>query len=99
MLCVPELREACYRAVMAALDASPRDWDWIAWEDGGHGPALFQGRTRRKSAYVLALPDSWDEFKKRLRRNIKESLRKCYNSLKRDGLSFRLEVLTEPDAV
>ncbi len=36
-------------------------------------------------------------LKKRLRRNIKESLRKCYNSLKRDGLSFRLEVVTETE--
>ncbi len=100
MLCVPELRDACYRAVMAALEASPREWDWIAWEGPeGTDAGLFPGKTRRKSAYVLALPESWDDLKKQLRRNIKESLRKCYNSLKRDGLSFRLEVVTEPNAV
>jgi CelD/BcsL family acetyltransferase involved in cellulose biosynthesis len=103
MLCLPELRQACYRAVMAALDASPREWDWIAWEGPEGIPdavlARGAGRSRRKSAYVLALPDSWEDLKKHLRRNIKESLRKCYNSLKRDGLTFRLEVLTEPDDV
>ncbi|MBV9356431.1 MAG: GNAT family N-acetyltransferase [Chloroflexi bacterium] len=100
MVCLPELREACCRAVMAALEASPREWDWIAWEGPeAADPGLFRGSSWRRSAYVLALPDSWEDLKKQLRRNIKESLRKCYNSLKRDGLTFRLEVLTEPDAV
>lgn len=37
--------------------------------------------------FVLPLPRSWREFKASRSRNIKESLRKCANSLKRSGLS------------
>jgi CelD/BcsL family acetyltransferase involved in cellulose biosynthesis len=35
----------------------------------------------------------------RLPRNIKESLRKCYNSLKRDGLTFRVQIAERPEQV
>jgi len=48
------------------------------------------------SDHELCLPESWDALRVSLSRNIKESLRKCYNSLKRDGLSFRLEVAEQP---
>jgi len=51
---------------------------------------------RQHSAYVLALAPSWPQLKQGLKRNIKESLRKCYNSLKRDGLALQLEFLEEP---
>lgn len=43
--------------------------------------------------FVLALPDSWDSFKSRLKRNIKESLRHCYNSLKHANLTPSLTVI------
>jgi len=49
--------------------------------------------------YVLDLPNSWQAFRAGLPRNIKESLRKCYNAPKRDGLEFRLHVATSVDAV
>src|SRR5713226_1884574 len=49
-----------------------------------------------ESAYVLALAPTWHQLKQGFRRNIKESLRHCYNSLKRDGLTFELDVLEEP---
>ena len=39
---------------------------------------------------------SWDEFRGKLRRNIRESLRHCYNSLKRDGHPFELRVAADP---
>jgi CelD/BcsL family acetyltransferase involved in cellulose biosynthesis len=45
--------------------------------------------------YLLELPRSWEGLRGGLSRNIKESLRKCYNSLKRDGLGFELEVVTD----
>ncbi|MGQ0504499.1 MAG: GNAT family N-acetyltransferase, partial [Myxococcaceae bacterium] len=45
------------------------------------------------------LAPTWDLFKATLKRNIKESLRKCYNSLKRDGHAFTFEVVTEPGKV
>ena len=42
--------------------------------------------------YILTLDADWDSFKTKLKRNIKESLRHCYNSLKRDGLQPSLRV-------
>jgi CelD/BcsL family acetyltransferase involved in cellulose biosynthesis len=39
---------------------------------------------------------SWDAFKSSRPRNIKESLRKCYNSLARDGHKFQLHVHARP---
>jgi CelD/BcsL family acetyltransferase involved in cellulose biosynthesis len=75
------------------------DWDWIHWTgisdlfadalavDGGlqWQPAL--------SDYVLDMAPTWEEFRQRLKRNIRESLRHCYNSLKRDNHRFELRVV------
>jgi CelD/BcsL family acetyltransferase involved in cellulose biosynthesis len=44
---------------------------------------------------ILELKPSWEEFKSGLPRNIKESLRKCYNAPTRDGLSFKFRVVSE----
>lgn len=49
--------------------------------------------------YVLDLPPSWDEFHSRLKRNIRESIRHCYNSLKRDDLAYELRIAREPPDV
>jgi len=45
---------------------------------------------------ILDLPSSWEEFRSRLKRNIRESLRHCYNSLKRNGHQFELHVIEGP---
>lgn len=42
--------------------------------------------------YILHLDENWVSFKSGLKRNIKESLRHCYNSLTRDNLSLKLQV-------
>jgi CelD/BcsL family acetyltransferase involved in cellulose biosynthesis len=49
--------------------------------------------------YVLDLPPSWDEFHSHLKRNIRESIRHCYNSLRRDGLTYELRIAREPPEV
>lgn len=51
--------------------------------------------TRRISNFVLDTADSWELFRKGLKRNIKESLRRCYNSLSREGLKSELQVYSE----
>jgi len=56
----------------------------------------WQGET---ADYLLTVPDSWQVFRAGLPRNIKESLRKCYNSLGRDGLEFSLNVVQDVAAV
>ena len=54
---------------------------------------------RRCSTTCVDLAPTWEAFRAGLKRNIRESLRHCYNSLKRDGLSFELEVAETPEAV
>jgi CelD/BcsL family acetyltransferase involved in cellulose biosynthesis len=46
--------------------------------------------------YILDLPADWETFRKGLKRNIRESLRHCYNSLKRDQREFSMVVLNSP---
>ena len=84
------------RAVRDGL-ARVHDWDWIHWSglSNEFADALKGGSALRwespLSYFVLDLPPSWEELRSRLKRNIRESLRHCYNSLKRDGhrSSFR----------
>lgn len=96
-----ELRVAV--AVDAFLHQHAKRWDWMLWSSlrrmdsiaaiGANPEAL-----RSQPIYTLTLPERWEAFRERLPRNIKESLRKCYNSLKRDGHAFALTVVTAPEA-
>jgi CelD/BcsL family acetyltransferase involved in cellulose biosynthesis len=52
--------------------------------------------TRRISNFVVDTADNWEAFRKGLKRNIKESLRRCTNSLAKDGLKAELVVYSTP---
>ncbi|HYP78293.1 MAG TPA: GNAT family N-acetyltransferase [Polyangiaceae bacterium] len=99
MLALPEWQGEAHRAVLDHALNHAADWDSMLLS--GIPIDLSLGELERSADfqwlgqtadYTLALPDSWDALRARLPRNIKESLRKCYNSLKRDGLDFRLEI-------
>ncbi|MCH8619415.1 GNAT family N-acetyltransferase [Undibacterium sp. TS12] len=49
--------------------------------------------------YILHLQGDWQNFKSGLKRNIKESLRHCYNSLARDDIKLQHKILRGRDAV
>jgi CelD/BcsL family acetyltransferase involved in cellulose biosynthesis len=81
------------------------DWDWIHWSGvsdefaealTGNGALRWESPL---SYFVLDLPPSWEELRSRLKRNIRESLRHCYNSLKRDGHRFEFQVIEDPAGV
>jgi CelD/BcsL family acetyltransferase involved in cellulose biosynthesis len=104
MLCRPELEHECCLLLRAYFAGAVDEWDWISWEglcpsvdDTSDQPGLVPGS--EKSTFVLSLPTDWESMKAQLGRNVKESLRKCYNSLRRDGLTSTLEVLAEPSEV
>jgi CelD/BcsL family acetyltransferase involved in cellulose biosynthesis len=88
---------ATVRAVHERL-ASLAGWDWIQWN--GVGAPLAEALAREAAPqwyqtlddYVLDLPSAWPEFRASLPRNMRESLRHCYNSLRRDGHTFKLVV-------
>ena len=90
-------------AVQAALQKIP-DWDWVHWAHlGPEMEAALRASGRPLDWHqppmadvVLDLAPTWTEFRSRLKRNIRESLRHGYNSLSRDGLTFEFEALQEP---
>lgn len=90
-------------AVASVTDAALRDagdWDWIEWRglDDPFDASLRRVRSldwqRLPSMHILHLPPTWLEFRARLRRNIRESLRHCQNSLRRDGHRYEFTVAT-----
>jgi CelD/BcsL family acetyltransferase involved in cellulose biosynthesis len=89
------------RAVQDRL-ANVGRWDWIHWtgiSDAFAEALAVRGSLQWQPAlsdYVLDMAPTWDEFRLRLKRNIRESLRHCYNSLKRDNLAYSLCVIEKP---
>ena len=100
----PGREQEAVRAVHEFLDQIV-DWDWIQWEMVNRplAEALGQESTpewyQEVQACILDLPSSWEEFRAGLSRNIRESLRHCYNSLRRDGHAFELVVARRPREV
>jgi CelD/BcsL family acetyltransferase involved in cellulose biosynthesis len=87
-------------AMAAVLDRALRipGWDWIELSAQGRGLSELNSVVERRRggaldvhsepvAYipVVALERSWEAQRQKLKRNIKESIRHCYNSLRRDG--------------
>jgi CelD/BcsL family acetyltransferase involved in cellulose biosynthesis len=97
--------------ILAALSkyfqATTVRWDWLQW---GGIPDTAQARELLQQAgpikwgravpnYYLPLPAEWEKFRSGLSRNMKEALRKCYNSLKRAGHQFTFRVVSGPAEV
>jgi len=104
LICAPELEGVVVRSLLAHVNRHAEQWDWFTWNGIRLGSDAHQTLdadpnyhwSRETTDYVLCLPRSWEEFRSSRSRNIKESLRKCYNSLKRDGHDFRFRVVSGP---
>jgi CelD/BcsL family acetyltransferase involved in cellulose biosynthesis len=100
---------AALEAVLTCLKKEYPRADWIEWgalrqSSWEKASRNLPGRSRRTSVweidgYHLDLPATWEELRASRSRNIKESIRHCYNSLKRDGLTSELRVIQAPEAV
>jgi CelD/BcsL family acetyltransferase involved in cellulose biosynthesis len=107
VLCDHAWEADVYAALMAYVTERAGDWDWVNWGGllaGSPGEQVITAHrgvrvVEERHCYVLALPRSWEEFLATRGRNVKESIRKCYNSLRRDGLAFTFEVAERPDEV
>jgi CelD/BcsL family acetyltransferase involved in cellulose biosynthesis len=102
MPCRPGMEEEVHCALLQDLKREQHTWDELVVSGIlGSADAILATpglqQVKEIPDYVLALPPSWETFRDALKRNTKESLRKCYKSLARDGLGGRLTVLTEPD--
>src|SRR5207245_7509299 len=103
LICRPEREASVVRALLAHFMARRDEWDWFAWDgvrrDGEAYRVLaetegFEWRGETID-YVLSLPSTWEALRATRSRNIKESLRKCYNSLKRDNHRFGFRVVSD----
>ena len=101
-------RAADLPEVLATLSnyfrATSNRWDWLQW---GGIPADLESREllerggriqwgRVVPNYYLPLRGNWEEFRSELSRNMKEALRKCYNSLRSAGHDFTFRVVSQP---
>ncbi len=97
----PGYEDDVARLLRGRLSADAR-WDWILWTglNERFARALDDGNRIQWADptldYELDLPSTWEAFRGGLKRNIRESLRHCYNSLKRDGYEFEFEVASKP---
>ncbi len=101
VICRPADERDVFRTLLGALRRESDRWDLLQWSGlraGGEGEALVLAERGAEPGlerpdYLLALPASWDAFRGGLSRNIKESLRKCQNAPRRDGVELRGEVI------
>jgi CelD/BcsL family acetyltransferase involved in cellulose biosynthesis len=105
-LCRPDLEGACYAAILDDLSRSPGELDWVHWTgiEERHGAREALGDRGvlwgdGVACYVLPLPATWEELRSSRPSNLRESLRKCYSSLRRDGHQLSFEVVTGGDRV
>ncbi len=93
--------EASVALSMLRTVAELKGWDWVEWSsDGAFGRTLAANAPLQPvdplPDFILDLPSTWEELRAGLKRNIRESLRHCYNCLKRDGLEFQFKVVAQP---
>lgn len=99
LVCRSELAEDVVAALSVRLKQE-KPADFVQWRGVPAGLAArgFRGSFTPQpsmdlSVFYLDLPGSWEALRGKLPRNVKESLRKCYNSLSRDGHAFTLRVV------
>jgi len=94
------------QALLSELEADP-SWDWV--ELSAYGPdvhlwhQVLAGLDRslegivesEKQVPLMTLVESWEKQRSLLKRNIKESIRHCYNSLKRGGHVYTVHVAVD----
>lgn len=106
LVCAEADEPRAYAALCRHLcSVEPRAWHWLQWPGLRSDPAaagaipddLKVSVAGVVSDYCLPLPADWAQFRSQLPRNIKESLRKCYNSLQRDGHVFEFRRITRPE--
>jgi CelD/BcsL family acetyltransferase involved in cellulose biosynthesis len=103
MICAPGWDGAVASALQDHLAARAGTWDVVCWRGlrvGSDAHAVISGAPRAwirdaNPNYLLPLPRTWEELRASRRRNLKESLRKCYNSLRRGGHTFTVAVAAD----
>src|SRR5450830_12385 len=102
MICQQEHADAALVCLQTHLLKQQHRWDWIEWQ----GLNLAQMRQlsspgvaspKARVICYLPLPDQWRSLKAGLSRNMKQAIRKCFNTLKQAKHEAQLEVLDQRD--
>ena len=88
---VAEGRERdAYATLVEFFKHADRRWEILtipAVPSGAEDPLCIPHPTQPViEGFIIPLAADWDAFRSGLKRNVKEAVRKCYNSLKRDGI-------------
>jgi CelD/BcsL family acetyltransferase involved in cellulose biosynthesis len=106
LVCQPDDEIDAFEAVRNYLNARLPPADWVEWgvlrrENCTAAvrklPSGANASSQEIDGYHLELPATWEELRSSRSRNIKESIRKCYNSLRRDGFTPELRVVQSPE--
>ena len=107
VICSPENHAPVVEALVEHFLARPNEWDVFRWAGLRH-PANTYCAHRPSRAFiaredlpdfVLDLPKSWNDLRLQVSSNMRKNLRKCYESLERDGLEVGFRVTERPEAV
>ena len=103
LACRPEHRATALQLIHAHFMQQSHEWDSVLWcgIPAGECPEALgtQHLHRTVRDYYLQLPGCWQELVAGLSRNMKEALRKCYNSLRREGHTFTFRAVALPAQV
>jgi CelD/BcsL family acetyltransferase involved in cellulose biosynthesis len=108
IVCKRGYESLAVRALHQHMLTCAGQWDQLQWcgiaERDWKESTLGQGGAMLRAGslpdYWLPLPStSWEKFKATRPRNIRESLRKCYNSLRRDGHQYEFQVVSSREEV
>jgi len=103
-LILPGFESQSAWAIQREVEKIP-NLDWIQWGSVGGkfgetlaigAPLIWQDSL---IDFILELPPSWEALRNVLKRNIRESIRHGYNSLKRQSIEFEFRVAKLPDDV
>jgi CelD/BcsL family acetyltransferase involved in cellulose biosynthesis len=72
-------------------------WFEPEWVFGTGQPVAFYDHQRPRACVVLPLEPTWDQTRSGLKRNVKESIRRSANRLKKDGRPWQVRARTGPD--
>lgn len=96
-----------FESLLSHLEAHDNEWDWVELSGFVESGPAYEAVARRKPLrWTGRVPDfliqpgrDWETYKAALPHNLKESLRKCYATLRRDNLHHELRVVERPSHV
>ena len=103
MICRSQEADRAMESLVHALNERGSEWDWLDWRGiriNGDAPCFLErehllDHVSVTPDYLLPLPGSWETFKASQSRNVKEAMRKCYNSLSREGFTAEFRVVKQ----